>query len=174
MNTEYICAETLSKFDDINYQYWAILTEYLLRSKVLWEYIDESCSKSDAENKDKIKKWEKKKYKIWMIIMTNCSLTQQQFIIEKRELSHLWEKLKKINMSKSKHYLSVLSRNFFTYKQSSDEFRVAAVSDYMFFFSIWSDLIITWHYRADVSDSVSFTWHNTAGTHKHNTIYKKS
>ena len=77
MDHEYICAETLPKLNDINYQHWAILTESLLRSKALWEYIDESCSKPDTENKDEVQKWKKKKHKIWMIIMMNCSLTQQ-------------------------------------------------------------------------------------------------
>ena len=70
MDTEFIQAGTLLKLDETNYLDWAKLTRGLLRSKGLWDYIDRSCPKPDAEeDKDEVKKWEKEKYKAWMVII---------------------------------------------------------------------------------------------------------
>ena len=57
------------------------------------------------------------------------------------------------------------------------KYRVAAVSDYMqccvrsYWVRLKKDCMT---YRAVVSGSVTWIWHNTAGTHKHDVTYRKS
>ena len=125
METKLVRAGTLPTLDGTNYLDWAKVIRGLLKSEGLWGYVDGSNPKPAAEeDKEEVRKWEMEKCKAWLVIMTNCSLTQQEFVVEEADPSLLWEKLEKMNMPKGKHRLKVLSNLsnlIITYKQSPNE-----------------------------------------------------